>query len=116
MPTASLSEPTREREDVIIEIVLFKNRDGWPKANIQAKGQRVSQLFKPRFQQVICVRQKFFQPDLVWMAGGHPAGIAEQAIRLIKTKTKVSGFRTLKGAQTFVAILGNPLDARHSVT
>ncbi|WP_326829570.1 transposase [Streptosporangium sp. NBC_01810] len=30
--------------------------------------------------------------------------VAEQAIRMIKTKTKVSGgFRTLKGAQTFLA-------------
>jgi transposase len=33
--------------------------------------------------------------------------IAEQAIRMIKTKTKVSGgFRTLKGAQTFLALRG----------
>jgi transposase len=33
--------------------------------------------------------------------------VAEQAIRMIKTKTKVSGgFRTLKGAQTFLAIRG----------
>jgi transposase len=32
---------------------------------------------------------------------------AEQAIRMIKTKTKVSGgFRTLTGAQTFLALRG----------
>jgi transposase-like protein len=33
--------------------------------------------------------------------------IAEQAVRMVKSKTRVSGgFRTLKGAQTFLAIRG----------
>jgi transposase len=33
--------------------------------------------------------------------------VAEQAVRMVKSKTKVSGgFRTLTGAQTFLAIRG----------
>ncbi|GLW99360.1 transposase [Microtetraspora sp. NBRC 16547] len=39
--------------------------------------------------------------------------VAEQAIRMIKTKTKVSGgFRTLKGAQAFLAVRGYISTAR----
>lgn len=38
---------------------------------------------------------------------GNPPVLPDQAIRMIKVKTKVSGgFRTLTGAQTFLALRG----------
>jgi transposase len=84
------------RYDHVVERALALH---WPRSGKQSPARNLALRLRERKHEFLRFTADFNV--------GFSNNIAEQAIRMIKTKTKVSGgFRTLTGAQTFLALRG----------
>jgi transposase len=84
------------RYDAIVERALAVHP---PRTGKQSSGRKLALRLRNRKEEFLRFATDF--------TIAFTNNIAEQAIRMVKTKTKVSnGFRTLRGAQTFLAIRG----------